>query len=46
MIQSLAGRNLTSFESYVVAVFAAEYFCPQDAQQALQDTQEALTQSS
>lgn len=46
VMQSLAGRSLTPFESYVVAVFAAEYFCPQDAQQALKDTQEALTQSS
>ncbi len=45
VIQSLAGHNLTSFESYVVAVFAAEYFCPQDAAQALKDTQEALNQS-
>ena len=44
--QALTARGLTPFESDVLAIFAAEYFCAQAATQALKDTQEALTQIS
>ncbi len=46
VLQALIGRRLTPFDSYVVAIFAAEYFCAQDSLQALKDTQEALNQGT
>jgi hypothetical protein len=44
VVQSLEQRHLTLFEAYVVAIFATEYFCPQNASQALADLQRALNQ--
>jgi hypothetical protein len=46
VVQALEQRNLTLFEAYVVAIFATEYFCPQNGSLALADLQGALTQGS
>ncbi len=46
VIASLGNRQLTTFESDLVAISATEYLCPQDSLQALKDAQQALTQGS
>jgi len=46
VITSLTSRQLNEFESDLVAIFAAEYFCPQDSLQAVKDAQDALNQGS
>jgi hypothetical protein len=46
LITSLTSRQLTEFESDLVAISAAEYFCPQDGLQAVKDAQDALIQVS
>jgi hypothetical protein len=42
IVRSLAARNLTTFEAYLVAEFSTEYFCPQLSAQALIDAQQSL----
>lgn len=42
VISSLAARGLTTFEAYVAAEFATQYFCPQYSAQALADMQQTL----
>lgn len=42
VVRSLATRRLTAFESYLVAEFSTEYFCPQAAGQGLIDVQQSL----
>jgi hypothetical protein len=44
--QSLSSRGLTPFESYLVAEFATEYFCPQYTAQALTDVRQTLVDGS
>jgi hypothetical protein len=46
LVGALQSRRLTLFESYVVAIFAASYFCPQNGQRALSDLQHVLAQPS
>jgi hypothetical protein len=46
VVRALGQRNLTLFEAYVVAIFATEYFCPQNGDLALADLQRALAQGS
>ena len=46
LITSLTSRQLTEFESDLVAISAAEYVCPQDGLQAVKDAQDALNQGS
>jgi len=46
VISSLEHRQLSEFQSDLVAISAAEYLCPQDALEALRDSREALNQSS
>ncbi len=46
LVDALQSRRLTLFESYVVAIFAASYFCPQNGQRALSDLQHVLDQPS
>ena len=40
--QSLNRQELDPFESYLVAEFASQYFCPQDALQAVRDLRQGL----
>ena len=46
VITSLTSRQLNEFESDLVAISAAEYFCPQDSLQAVKDAQDALNQGA
>jgi hypothetical protein len=46
LITSLTSRQLTEFESDLVAISAAEYFCPQDGLQGVKDAQDALIRGS
>lgn len=42
VLRSLEARALTPFESYLVAIFATKYLCPQDVLQALADVRHSL----
>jgi Protein of unknown function (DUF732) len=42
----LERRGLTLFDSYLVAIFATSYLCPQNGARALGDLQQALTAGS
>ncbi len=42
LVASLAGRGLTTFESYVVVEFAAQYLCPKESSQESSDMYQAL----
>jgi hypothetical protein len=43
---SLTSCQHTEFESDLLAISAAEYFCPQDGLQAVKDGRDALIQGS
>jgi hypothetical protein len=43
---SLAGQQLSVFQSYVVSEFAAEYLCPTQLPHALNDLRRALVNGS
>jgi hypothetical protein len=45
VIGSLRSRQLTQFETDLVAIAATEYFCAQDSRQALKDLQDTLNQA-
>ena len=46
MLLLLQGRQLTPFESYVVAIFSTEYLCAQEASRGLNDIRRILTTGS
>ena len=46
ILLTLRERELTPFESYVVAIFATEYLCAQNASRALNDIRRILTNGS
>jgi hypothetical protein len=46
VLLSLQNRGLTPFESYLVAIFATKYFCPQYVLQALADVRQSLINAS